>query len=74
VSGEGNLNIKWNDNIYNLRDIKISIIDISGKTVFNAKASRSPVQLKMNLVPGIYFLKLVSEDGKLIANAKIAAY
>jgi hypothetical protein len=60
--------------MYNLRDLKISIIDISGKNVFNAKASRSPFQLKMNVAPGIYFLKLVSLDGKLIANAKIVAY
>ena len=74
VSGEGNLNINWNDNMYNLRDIKISIVDISGKNVFNTKASRSPFQLKMNVAPGIYFLKIVSMDGKLIANAKIAAY
>jgi hypothetical protein len=74
VSGEGNLNINWNDNMYNLRGIKIFIVDISGKNVFNTKASRSPFQLKMNVAPGIYFLKIVSEDGKLIANAKIAAY
>jgi hypothetical protein len=74
VSGDGILNINWNDNMYNLRDIKISIIDISGKNVFNVKANRSPFQLKMNLAPGIYFLKIVSVDGKLIANAKIATY
>lgn len=74
VSGEGNLYINWNDNMYNLRDLKISIIDISGKNMMNTKASRSPFQLKMNVAPGIYFLKIVSMDGKLIANAKIAAY
>jgi photosystem II stability/assembly factor-like uncharacterized protein len=49
----------------NAAERKLEVIDVMGKTVHTGSSKQDQIQMNLNLLPGAYYLRVVSADEKL---------